>query len=127
MSTRGRWWKFFIILLNDFQTTRKVGMVIVAQLENWNPEINSYIGETTLDDKAAVERDAMNLAIEWLVSKGYQKVHTTVPDTSTGWLKMIEELGFYKAGKARRNETTWEKYIADESTCTEYVNGREGL
>ena len=44
MTSRGRWWKFFIILVNDFVTTRKVGVLNFGGLENWNPELQLGLG-----------------------------------------------------------------------------------
>ncbi len=126
MTTRGRWWIFFIILLNDFVTTRKVGVVNLGQLENWNPEINSYIGEASLDDPY-IEREALLLAIEWLKARGYQKLHTTVPDTNERWINLLGSLGFKRVGDARKGESTWEKYIADTDGTVEYVTGRRSL
>ena len=126
MTTRGRWWKWFIILVNDFKTTRKVGVINFGELENWNPEFNFYIGETSLDNKT-IEQDAMQLAIEWLKDKGYQKLHTTILDTNERWIESVEDLGFVNVGVARKGESTWEKYIAGDTTCTEYITGRRAF
>ncbi len=127
MTTRGRWWRWFIILVNDFKTTRKVGVVTLAQLDNWNPEINSYISEVTLNDSGDVERQAVELAIEWLRDKGYQKLHTTVPDASERWIRLLLGMGFVNVGLARKGESTWEKYISDIDSSVEYVTGRRNF
>jgi len=110
-------------LVNDYRSTRKVGVVTFGQLENWNPEINSYIGEASLVG-FEIEKKAVELAIEWLKERGYMKLHTTVPDTNEKWGQILTDLGFTNVGKARNGESTWEKYISDIDDTVEYVTGR---
>ena len=125
--TRGRWWKFWFIVLDDGKTKpRRVGIVNFGQLDNWNPEVAYQVGELGLWGQGIATR-AVPLALEWLKEHGYCKVHTTVSDTNVRSQGVMKNLGFVNAGKAREGESTWELYLSKESLSSEYTSGRKEL
>ena len=122
--TRGPWWKFFIIQINDGISTRDAGIVNFGQLDNWNPEFNYYLGEVSLWGQGVGEK-ALSLAIDWLKEKGYCRLHTTVVDGNEPSEKVLEKLGFVKIRPARKGESYWELYLSDENKSSEITSGRK--
>ena len=100
-------WKRWIIQVNDGETTRDVGQVTFAQLDNWNPEVGILIGEVTLWGKG-VGKKALSLALDWLRNKGYEKVHTTILKGNERAIRLHESVGFKRTGEARKMEWAYE-------------------
>lgn len=128
MTSRGRWWKFFIIQVTDERGSRKVGVVNFGQLDNWNPEFNYYVGETTAWRKG-IGRKAVELGLGWLRELGYCKTHTTVPNDNESGIAMMKSLGFKNVGPARAGESTWEKYLREDKIdrAGEVTSGRKAI
>ncbi len=132
MTTRGPWWRYFIIVLEEdgleelSTPPRKVGVVTLAQLEDFNPQFNSFIGEAALYSPD-VEYDAMLLALDWLRERGYCKTHTVIRDSNQRWADLVTSLGLKRVGPARTGESTWEMYLSDTDKSTEYTSGRKSL
>lgn len=122
MITRGRWWKFFIILFNN----RKVGVFNYGQLDNWNPEFNCYLGEYE-QWKSGVADEAIKLGLNWLKERGYCKTHTTIPDINNTFVEVIKRLGFRCVGEARKGESLYEIKLSEIDGSTEYASGRKPL
>ncbi len=124
-ATRGHWWKFFVIVVDDEKTRpRDVGIVNFGQLDNWNPEYNYYLGEASLWGQG-VGKQALSLGIEWLKRHGYCKLHTTVKDDNERSMGIMTSLGFVKTGPARVGESCWEMVLSDQDKATEYTSGRK--
>ena len=85
-------------------------MVNIGQLDNWNPELNIFLGEISLWGKG-IAKEALNLAILWLQNKGYQAVHTTILENNKRALRLFNSAGFHRAGKARVDEVRVERSI----------------
>ena len=103
-------WKIFIIQVNDWETTRDVGYLNIAQLDHWRPEFGISIGETTFWGKG-VAREALKLGIEWLREHGYKRVHTSILNNNERAIKLFIGLGFKVIGQAREDETEVELRI----------------
>jgi len=125
-NTRGPWWKFFIIQVNDGITTHDVGVVNFGQLDNWNPEFNYYLGEVSLWSQGVGEQ-ALQLGINWLREHGYCRLHTTIVDDNKRSEGVLRKLGFKRIRAARKGESYWEMKLSDEVGSTEYTSGRKSL
>lgn len=124
--SRGRWWRFFIIQINDGETTRDVGVVNFGQLDNWNPELNYYLGEVSLWNQG-IATEALKMGLDWLRARGYCKVHTTMKDTNKRATAVLNKLGFSQSGKARKGESVWELTLLEGEGSQEYTSGRKEL
>ena len=102
----------------------KVGIVNIGQLDNWNPELNYYIGEVSLWGQGVGEK-AVSLALDWLKKHGYCQVHTTVKDGNERSISVLKALGFTEQGQARVGETRWNLVLSDKDEATEYTSGRK--
>ena len=103
---------------------RKVGIVNFGQLDNWNPELNYYVGEISLWGQD-IGKDAVSFALCWLRLHGYCQVHTTVKDGNERSINLLKSLGFALQGQARKGETRWNLVLSDKDEATEYTSGRE--
>ena len=122
---RGPWWKFFMIIADDGITqSRRVGIVNFGQLDNWNPEFNYYLGETSLWGQG-VGKIALKLGLDWLKYHGYCRTHSTVRDDNERSINILKSLSFVRTGDARLGESYWEIRLAEKDTATEYTSGRK--
>lgn len=97
--SRNQDWRQFIIQYYG----RNVGVVTIGQLDHWSPEIGYYIGEVTLWGQG-VGRKAVLAALEWLRGQGKRYCHTTVLESNTRSLRLLQGLGFHTLGMAREGE-----------------------
>jgi RimJ/RimL family protein N-acetyltransferase len=98
-NTNGKQRKQYMIIYNG----RKVGTLAIAQLDHWTPEIGYMIGEVSLWGHG-VAKEAVRQSCEMLKSWGYKYTHTTVLESNTRSVKLLESLGFKKLGEARKGE-----------------------
>ena len=124
--SRGPWWRFFIIQLEEETGIRDVGLVNFGQLDNWNPEFNFYLGEVSLWGQGVGEK-ALSLGLEWLKERGYCRVHTTVKETNDRSKGVLGKIGFVRTIPARKGEWYWEIQLSDEDRAAEYTSGRKLL
>ena len=96
-------WQTFIIQVNDDLWTRDVGYLNIGQLDNWNPEISIYVGETLLWGQG-IGSKALKLAINSLKEHKYNAVHTTILKNNERAIRLFRSLGFTRYGEARENE-----------------------
>jgi len=96
-------WQTFIIMFEG----KDAGCINIGQLDNWNPEVSIFIGEVTLWGKG-IGKQALSLALDWLKSKGYEKVHTTILKNNARAIWLFESLGFQWVGEARKTEWAYE-------------------
>ncbi len=123
-NCRGYWWKFFMIIVDDgVLRPRKSGIVNFGQLDNWNPEFNYYLGETSLWGQG-VGKIALNIGLNWLKFHGYCKTHSTIRDDNERSINVLKSLGFVRTGEARPGESYWEIKLSERDTATEYTSGR---
>ena len=100
-------WKRWIIQVNDGETTRDVGQVSFSQLDSWNPEVGIFMGEVTLWGKG-VGKQSLSLALDWLKSRSYEKIHTTILKDNERAIRLFESIGFKRIGEARIMEWAYE-------------------
>ncbi len=127
MCCRGDWWRFWVIWVDDMITRpRKVGIINVGQLDNWNPEFSYYLGETTLWGQG-VAKEAILLLFDWFKKRGYCKVHTTTRNDNERAIGLMTSLGMKCVGVARVGESVWEIYLEPNGIdkATEYTSGRK--
>ena len=124
-QSRGRWWKFFIVMYTEgIYPERPVGVVNFGQLDNWNPELNYYLGEVSLWGKG-IGRVALQEGLIWLGKHGYCAVHTTVVDGNERSINVLKSLGFRATMPARKGETRWDLTLSEKDESTEYTSGRK--
>ena len=102
--------QFMVVMVEDY-VMRDVGVVRFAQLDYWSPEIGYMVGETALWGKG-IGKQAVSLGLDWLKEKGYEYVHTTVPDSNERSRKLLYSLGFDYKGKAREGESWYQKSLS---------------
>jgi len=123
--SRGRWWRFFIVVVDDGVTRpRDVGVVNIAQLDNFNPEFNWYLGEVSFGGHG-VGTAMLTLVFEWLKAHGYCKTHTTSKADNIPARKNLLAVGCESVCEARKGELRWEKKLQEEDEATEYTSGRK--
>ena len=96
-------WQAWIVQVNDSITTRDVGLVTVGQLDSWYPDVGIFIGEVTLWGKG-IGKEALQLAINWLKEKGYQRARASILKDNLRSQKLFESAGFKQVGVAREGE-----------------------
>ncbi len=102
------WYKFIIMFLDSNNLTRPIGIIRISPKESWSPEIGFTIGEVSLWGQG-YGRQSVILALDWLKSKGYQAVHTTVPSNNKRTMELLKHIGFEYMGKAREGEVWLQK------------------
>jgi len=108
--SRNQDWRMFIICLKEETDIREIGLVSIGQLDHWSPEIGYFIGEISLWGKG-YGGEAVKLACEWLKTKGKQYTHTTILDNNERSIRLIKSLGFEYLGKARKEESWYQKKL----------------
>lgn len=107
------WWKSrrnrrdWIIVLDDGEHTRDVGVVNVSSLDSDSPEVGVYVGEVTAWGRA-IGRRAVSLAIHWLHANGYKKARALVLKDNPASLSLFEAVGFRRISEGREGEWVYE-------------------
>jgi RimJ/RimL family protein N-acetyltransferase len=96
-------WKKLIIMMSENDIHRPIGLVRIAPLEDFSPQISLTIGEVSLWGQG-YGRQALRLVLSWLIRHGYKHTHTTILETNERAIRLFESLGFKKYGEARRRE-----------------------
>lgn len=109
-ESRNKNWHQFVIVLNEDTHFRDVGLVVIAQTDNWNPEIGIFVGEVSLWGKG-IGKAAIGLALQWLRKRGYSHTHTTIKDDNKRSIKLFTILGFQRVCEARKGESRYEKVL----------------
>jgi len=102
----------FMVVLLENDIMRDVGVVRIQQLDYWSPEIGFMIGEPELWGKG-IGKKAVSLGLDWMKEKGYKYTHTTVLESNTRSIKLLEGLGFKYFGKARKGEIWMIKSLSE--------------
>lgn len=97
--TRNKDWRCFIVMYKD----RPVGIVILQQLDHWEPEIGFYIGEVSLWGKG-IGKAAVQMGLNHLRKNGYRYCHTTILEGNVRSIGLLKALGFEGVRKAREGE-----------------------
>ena len=103
-------WREFIIVLQEDELLRDMGVVTIGQLEHWSPEIGYFIGNPA-DWNKGYGKQAVWCALDWLRRHGYKYTHTTVKTDNQRSIKLLESLGFEYLGKAREGEVWYQKSL----------------
>ena len=104
-------WKIWMVQVSDSRNLRDVGVVSMAQLDCWRPQIGIYIGEVTLWGQG-IGRKALTLALDWLKMWQYYQVWTTILKDNTRAVAMFESAGFYRVGEGREGEWEYRKKLS---------------
>lgn len=95
-----------IISGEDADSMRKIGVVIVRQLDYWEPEIAVFIGEKSFWGKG-IAQEVLRQIFEMLRSKGYEYVRDTILNTNQASINLSKKLGFQRVGDARPGESLY--------------------
>lgn len=104
-----KWWKSrtkrmdWIVVLENNDGVRDVGVVNVTGLGNECPSVGIYIGDVTLWGKKVGSR-AVGLVINWLSVNGFKEAQADILKDNIASIKMFESVGFRKAGEGRDGE-----------------------
>lgn len=97
-------WRIFMI----YSKEHRIGVVSIANLDHWAPEIGYYIGEVTLW-RMGLATSAVWEALRYLWDcHGKQWARTTILDDNTASIRVCEKLGFQKLGPARPGESWYQ-------------------
>ncbi len=99
IKSRNQDWRNFIVMYND----RPVGVITIAQLDHWQPEIGWYIGEVSLWGNG-IGKEAVRLGLAYIRTQGKESCHTTIKESNERSLRLAQSLGFKIVGKAREGE-----------------------
>ena len=109
-ESRNKDWREFIIVLIEGTHMREIGIVTIGQLDHWSPEIGFFIGEVSLWGRG-IGKKAVSLGLDWLKEYGKEYCHTTILDDNKRSIRLIKSLGFTRLGKARENESWYQKRL----------------
>lgn len=107
---RNKDWKSWMIMFSEDVWVRPIGEVRATQMDNWNPEVNIFIGETPLWGKG-VGLSALKLLLDTLKSMGYKNTHTTIRNDNERAIGLFEAWGFLRVCDAREGESRYEKKL----------------
>lgn len=108
--TRNRDWRTFIIMLQEGDGLRPIGVVTIGQLDHWSPEIGFYVGEVSLWTRG-IGREAVRLGLEYIKAYGCEYAHTTILDSNERSIRLMRSLGFEVFGTARPGESWYQKKL----------------
>ena len=106
IESRNKDWRTFIILYEG----RRVGIVTVANLDHWAPEVGFYVGEKNLWGKG-IGKEAVGLGLEYIKSYDRDYARTTILNNNYRSIRLIKSLGFEYLGPAREGESWWQKKL----------------
>jgi len=88
----------WIILFDDGVRKRKVGSVNITNISSKTPEVGILIGEITLMGRG-VGAQSVGLVVEWLKTRGYDKVRARTSLENDRSQRLFESLGFETRGE----------------------------
>lgn len=100
---RNKDWKSLIIEMDG----DPIGEVRATQLDNWNPEVNIFIGQPELWGQDLGTKALRKLLLK-LADWGYEYSHTTISDDNERAIKLFASLGFKRVCTAREEESRYE-------------------
>lgn len=106
------WWgarkdnKSYMIVLLEGSLEREIGIIHISPLSYWSPEIGIIIGEVSLWNKGYGTK-TFKMALDLLKVSGYKYTSTTVLDSNTAMIRVLEKLGFKRTCEARDGESRY--------------------
>ena len=114
-ETHEAWWdsrkdhiSFMAVLLQN-DSARDIGVIHISPLTYWSPEIGIILDVAEWSKGYGTE--VFRLGCEWLKSKGYKWTSTTVLDTNTPMIRVLEKLGFEEFSDARKGELWYRREL----------------
>jgi len=104
------YWKKFMVILVEKDIERPIGLIRIAPLEDFSPQIGFTIGEVSLWGNG-YGKQAIHLVLQWLRENGYKHTHTSVLKSNTRAINLLEGLGFKKYGEARKGEFWFQRKL----------------
>jgi RimJ/RimL family protein N-acetyltransferase len=113
-----RWWvnrkqrKDWVVLLQEEERTRRVGVVNVSRLDEPMPEIGLYVGEVTLWGHRVGAR-ALQQALDLLAGDGYARCCAGIRAANDRSQRLFEDAGFIRTGMAGEDRFSYEVDLAE--------------
>lgn len=83
---------------------QRIGIIVLSQLDYWEPEIGIYIGEKSFWGKG-IAKTALKQVLYLLKSNGYQYTRVSILDNNVRSINLFQRLGFVRIGDARPGES----------------------
>ena len=106
------WWnsrgnrRDWIIVVNTDGRWRDVGIIALFNLDEWYPEVNTWVGEVTFWGNG-VATEAVQFALDWLDSHNFSGATAKIFNKNKASQSVFKKVGFQRVGDARENESEY--------------------